>query len=445
MMKKLLVLGSGVSGIGACKLAIANNYEVRLTDIKKIKKETKQILNSINVKYEEGNHSSSHLDWAEEIIISPGISDKINFIQLAYKKEVPVISEIEFASRFTNKNIVAITGTNGKTTTSKLLFNILNNAGLKPRLCGNIGVSFSETIIENPGDIYVLEISSFQLEHILNFKPKVSILLNLFDDHLDRYDNNSKKYFDTKIKIQSNQDTSDSFIYLNENENIKSRLHTTNNQQLYPFGIIKSNDNLFAWVDNNKLIIKNKKNFFTMLLHEMALQGKHNIYNSMAAGIASKILGVSDDILRQSLTSFKGVEHRLENVLKLDGKIFINDSKATNCNAVYFALESITTPILWICGGVDKGNDYSILDNLVSKKVHTIIVMGMASKKIENHFEKIIPNIIKVDDMQTAVKKGYSLSNHGNSILLSPACSSFDQYENYEERGRIFKECVFSL
>ena len=444
-MKKLLVLGSGVSGIGACKLAVSHNYEVRLTDIKKIKNETKQILNSINVKYEEGNHSSSNLDWAEEIIISPGISDKINYIQSAYKKEVPVISEIEFASRFTNKNIVAITGTNGKTTTSKLLFHILNNAGLNPRLCGNIGVSFSETIIENPGDIYVLETSSFQLEHILTFKPKVSILLNLFEDHLDRYDNNSKKYFDTKIKIQSRQDTSDSFIYLNENENIKSRLHTTNNQQLHPFGIIKSNDNLSAWVDNNKLIIKNNKNFFTMLLHQMALQGKHNIYNSMAAGIASKILGVSDDILRQSLTSFKGVEHRLENVLKLDGKIFINDSKATNCNAVYFALESITTPILWICGGIDKGNDYSILDNLVSKKVHTIIVMGRASQKIKNHFEKIIPNIIKVDDMQTAVKQAYSLSNHGNSILLSPACSSFDQYENYEERGRIFKECVFSL
>ncbi len=444
-MKKLLVVGSGISGIGACKLAVDHNYEVRVTDIKNIKNETKQILNSINVKYEEGNHSSSNLDWADEIILSPGISDKINYIQLAFKKEVPVISEIEFASRFTNKNIVAITGTNGKTTTSKLLFYILNNAGLNPRLCGNIGVSFSETIIDNPGDIYVLETSSFQLEHILNFKPKVSILLNLFDDHLDRYDNNSKNYFDTKIKIQSNQDLNDSFIYLNENKNIKSRLNKINNQQLHPFGIIKSNENLSAWIDNNKLIIKNNKKFFTMLLHEMALQGKHNIYNSMAAGIASKILGVTDDILRQSLTSFKGVEHRLENVLKLDGKIFINDSKATNCNAVYFALESITTPILWICGGIDKGNDYSLLDNLVSEKVHTIIVMGKASKKIENHFKKIIPNIIKVDDMQTAVKKGYSLANHGNSILLSPACSSFDQYENYEERGRIFKECVFSL
>ena len=445
MIKKLLIVGSGVSGLGACKLAVAHNYEVRVTDLQKIKNKAKQFLNSINVRYEEENHSSSNLDWADEIIISPGISDKTEYIQLAFKKEVTVISEIEFASRFTNKNIVAITGTNGKTTTSKMLFHILNNAGLNPRLCGNIGISFSETIINNPGDIYIVEISSFQLEHILNFKPKVSILLNLFDDHLDRYENNSKNYFDTKLKIQLNQDLNDSFIYLNENKNIKSRLHKINNQQLHPFGLTKSNDNLSAWVDNNKLIIKNNKNFFTMLLHEMALQGKHNIYNSMAAGIASKILGVTDDILRQSLKSFKGVEHRLENVLKLDGKTFINDSKATNCNSVYFALESITTPILWICGGIDKGNDYSILDNLVSEKVHTIIVMGKASRKIENHFKNITTNIIKVDDMQTAVKKGYSLSNHGNTILLSPACSSFDQYENYEERGRIFKECVYSL
>ena len=445
MMKKLLIVGSGVSGLGACKLAVAHNYEVRVTDLEKIKNKAKQFLNSINVEYEEENHSSSNLDWADEIIISPGISDKTEYIQLAFKKEVPVISEIEFASRFTNKNIVAITGTNGKTTTSKMLLHILNNAGFNPRLCGNIGISFSETVINNPGDIYIVEVSSFQLEHILNFKPKVSILLNLFDDHLDRYEDNSKNYFDTKLKIQLNQDQNDSFIYLNENENIKSRLYKINNQQLHPFGLINSNNNLSAWVDNNKLIIKNNKNFFTMLLHEMALQGKHNIYNSMAAGIASKILGVTDDILRQSLKSFKGVEHRLENVLKLDGKTFINDSKATNCNSVYFALESITTPILWICGGIDKGNDYSILDNLVSEKVHTIIVMGKASRKIENHFKNIITNIIKVDDMQAAVKKGYSLSNHGNTILLSPACSSFDQYENYEERGRIFKECVYSL
>ena len=444
-MKNILIIGSGKSGMGACKLALSKNYNVKITDSKKIGLKTKKELLLSNISFEEEGHSISNLDWADEVIISPGVSDKIEFIQLAKKIGVPIYSEIEFASRFTKKNIIAITGTNGKTTTSSLLHHILTNANLNPKLCGNIGISFSEVLVSDPGDLYILEVSSFQLEHILKFKPKISMILNLSPDHLDRYDYKKEKYFDTKMLIKSNQDKMDSFIYLNEDQNITSRLNNKEKQKLFPFGSAKTNENISAWIEDDKLIIKNNKNFFTMLLHEMALQGKHNVYNSMAAGIASKILGVSDDILRLSFSNFKGVEHRLEKVLKLDNKVFINDSKATNCNAVYFALESVKTPIVWICGGVDKGNNYEQLDDLVKKKVHSIIVIGKASKKIENHFKPIVSNIIKVDNMQSAVTQSYSHAKPGDSILLSPACSSFDLFQNYEERGRIFKECVFGL
>ncbi len=444
-MKNILIIGSGKSGIGACKLASIQEYNVKLTDSKKIDLQIQNLLKSINVCFEEGAHSLENLEWADEIIISPGVSDQIGFIQLAKKNGIPIFSEIEFASRFTTKTIIAITGTNGKTTTSTLLYHILKNANLNPRLCGNIGISFSEVLATNPGDLYVLEVSSFQLEHIFRFKPKIAILLNLSPDHLDRYNYKEENYFNTKMLIQSNQDQLDSFIYLNNDENIRSRLKEKNKQKLFPFGTINKNKNISAWVENNKLIINHNKIFFTMLLHEMALQGKHNVYNSMAAGIASKILGVTDDILRQSLINFKGVEHRLERVLKLDGRTFINDSKATNCNAAYFALESIQTPIVWICGGVDKGNNYEQLNDLVKEKVHSIILLGKASKKIENHFKEMVPNIIKTDNMQSAVLQSYRLANSGDSILLSPACSSFDLFENYEERGRLFKECVFGL
>jgi len=444
-MKNILIIGSGKSGIGACKLAIQKKYNVRLTDYRKIDNKIKEFLSSVNVSYEEDKHSKSNLEWADEIIISPGVSKDAEFVQLAKKTGIPIYSEIEFAFRFTKKPVIAITGTNGKTTTSSLLFYILKNAKLNPRLCGNIGISFSESLVTDPGDLYVLEVSSFQLEHISKFKPKIAVLLNLSPDHLDRYGFNKENYFDTKMRIQSNQDNLDSFIYLNDDNNIICRLNNLNQQKLFPFENIKTKKSTSAWIDNNQLIIKNNKNLFTMLLHEMALQGKHNVYNSMAAGIASKILGVSNDVLRMSLTNFKGVEHRLEKVLKLDGKVFINDSKATNCNAAYFALESIKTPIVWICGGVDKGNNYEQLNDLVKEKVHAIIVIGKSSRKIISHFKEIVPNIVKVENMQSAVHQSYRFSKSGDSVLLSPACASFDLFKNYEERGRVFKECVFGL
>lgn len=444
-MKNILVIGAGKSGIGASKLAVIKKYNVKLTDSNKIDSETKKILDSLNISWEEHIHSHKNLAWADFIVISPGVSSEIKLIESAKKLGIPIISEIEFASRFTDGKIIAITGTNGKTTTSTLLYHILKNANFDVRLCGNIGISFSEILVTNPGSIYVVEVSSFQLENISKFKPNISILLNLSPDHLDRYGKQESQYYDTKMLIQSNQDKKDSFIFFQEDDNIKMRLKKNNSQKLYPFGKSVAEETNVAWIDNNQLIIKNNKNFFTMLLHEMALQGKHNVYNSMAAGIAAKILGVTDDILRQSLTNFRGVEHRLETVLKLDGRIFINDSKATNCNAAYFALESIKGPIIWICGGVDKGNNYTELDLLVKEKVHSIIVLGKSTKKIQRHFQKTVENIIKVNSMRDAVVESYRIGKPGDNILLSPACSSFDFFQNYEERGRIFKECVYNL
>ena len=445
-MDNVLILGSGLSGIGACKLAINKNLNIRVSDSNKILRKNKVLFKKLNVSWEEGQHSISHLDWADYIIKSPGISNQIDLIKIARVKKIPVISEIEFAYRYVNNSkIIAVTGSNGKTTTSKLIYHILKKSGFEVEICGNsFSSSFSEKINFSPSQYYVLELSSFQLENITQFKPDISILLNLSPDHLDRYDFDADQYYNTKMKIQSNQKKDNFFIYYSEDENIKKRINKCNGVTLIPFGDLENSKKNFAWVYNKKLIINHKK-IFTMVLHEMALQGRHNVYNSMAAGIAAKILGVSNDVLRECLSDFKGVEHRLEPVLKLDDKLFINDSKATNCNSVFFALETIKAPIIWICGGVDKGNDYSILNNLVKEKVEIIFTIGDCAKKIENHFKKIAPNIINVGSMQDAVFQSHKLSSPGHTILLSPACASFDMFQDYQERGRVFKECVFNL
>tara|TARA_B100001250_G_scaffold407985_1_gene429615 strand:- start:42 stop:1379 length:1338 start_codon:yes stop_codon:yes gene_type:complete len=445
-MDNILILGSGLSGMGACKLAIKQKLNIRISDSNKILKRNKSLFKKFNILWEEGRHSFSNLDWADYIIKSPGISNQIDLLQAARVKKIPVISEIEFAYRYINNSkIIAVTGSNGKTTTSQLIYYILKKAGFKVEVCGNsFDSSFSEKISLSSSRYYVLELSSFQLENIVQFKPDISILLNLSPDHLDRYDFDPNQYYETKMKIQSNQKKDNFFIYFSNDENIKKRLNKCSEVILKPFGDFEKSNKNFAWVYNKKLIINHKK-IFTMVLHDMALQGRHNVYNSMAAGIAAKILGVNNDTLRECLTDFKGVEHRLEPVLKLDDKLFINDSKATNCNSVFFALETIESPIIWICGGVDKGNDYSILNTLVKDKVDIIFTIGDCAKKIENHFKKIVPNIIEVKSMQDAVVQSNQLSSPGHTILLSPACSSFDMFQDYQERGRIFKECVFNL
>ncbi len=445
-MDNILILGSGLSGIGACKLAIKKKLNIRVSDSNKILKKNKDLFKKLNISWEENQHSFSNLDWADCIIKSPGISNQIDFIKTARSKNIPIISEIEFGYRYVhNSKIIAVTGSNGKTTTSQLIYDILKKSGFEVAICGNsFSSSFSETISFSPSQYYVLELSSFQLENIIQFKPDISILLNLSPDHLDRYDFDPNQYYNTKMNITSNQKKDDFFIYYSEDENIKKRINQCTQAKLKPFGDLENSKNNFAWVYNNKLIINHKK-IFTMVLHEMALQGRHNVYNSMAAGIATKILGVSNDLLRECLSDFKGIEHRLEPVLKLDDKLFINDSKATNCNSVFFALETIKAPIIWICGGVDKGNDYSILNDLVKEKVEVIFTIGDCAKKIENHFKKIAPTIVEVGSMQDAVLQAHQLSGPGHTILLSPACASFDMFQDYQERGRVFKECVFNL
>ena len=445
-MDNILILGSGISGMGACKLAIKNNLNVRVSDNNKISEKNKNILNEFDVYWEENNHSFSNLDWVDYIIKSPGISNEIEIIREANSRQIPIISEIEFAYQFIqNSKIIAVTGSNGKTTTSKLIYSILSDAGFDVELCGNsFTSSFSEKLSYKNSKYYVLELSSFQLENIDKFQPNISILLNFSPDHLDRYNFDENKYYNTKMRIQSNQKNNNSFIYFSDDKNIMKRLDQCSDVKLFPFGTSNSSGNNVAWIDKNQLII-NHKNLFTMVLHEMALQGRHNVYNSMAAGIAAKILGVNNDVLRQCLSNFKGVEHRLEPVLKLDEKLYINDSKATNCNSVFFALESVKSPVIWICGGVDKGNDYSLLDDLVQEKVDCILALGNSFEAINNHFEKICPKIFKVESMQDAVLLSHQISNPGHTILLSPACSSFDMFKDYQERGRIFKECVYNL
>ena len=445
MNKNVLIIGAGLSGLGAVKLAKHINYNVRVSSKDAIGSVHKDLFFDLGVQFEEGQHSISNLDWANIIIKSPGVPQDIPLIQKARSIGIPIISEIEFAYRNTNANIIAITGTNGKTTTSQLVYHILKNAGLDVSLAGNIGISFSESIIKKQSDYYVLELSSFQLEDIIDFKPKVSIVLNLQKDHLNRYQNNLHNYIKTKMKIQMNQDCTDTFIYFHDDENIQHYLSSIKAQK-YSFGehYIDSG-NYGGWLKNKKIIINTLKTNFTMTIHNLALQGTHNFYNSMAASIAATSIGIKKEIIKKSLSNFKGIEHRLEFVAKISGTNFINDSKATNCNAVYYALETVSSPIIWVCGGVDKGNDYSVLEHLVNTKVKSIVTLGANDKKIKHNFQKCVDGIINTSSMKEAVTKSFSIAEPGDTILLSPACASFDLFKDYEDRGRAFKDCVLSI
>ena len=446
MNKNILVVGAGISGLGAVKLSKHIKHNVRVTSIDMIQDNNKQVFRDLSVEFEEGQHSLSNLDWAHLIIKSPGVPPNIKLLKQAQLMGIPIISEIEFAYQNTKAIIIAITGTNGKTTTSQLLKHILKQAGLNVALVGNIGVSFSESVLQNNIDYYVLEVSSFQLENIVEFRPNISIVLNIQKDHLNRYDHNFQDYIKTKMKIQMNQTHQDSFIYFNNDKQIHSQLKDVQAQK-YPFGdgFIVDADHYGGLCKNNTITINTLKNNFTMTIHNLALQGTHNFYNSMAASIAASSIGIKKEIIKKSLSNFKGVEHRLEFVAKISGTKFVNDSKATNCNSVYYALETISSPIVWICGGVDKGNDYSILTELVKDKVKAIIVLGSDKNKIENNFTKHVDNIAFSMNMKQAVDQAFSFSDVGDTILLSPACASFDLFKDYEDRGRAFKDCVLSI
>lgn len=437
-MKKIVVLGAGESGIGAALLAKKNKYDVFVSDIGKITE--KSVLSNNGIRWEEGTHTKQEILSASEVIKSPGISDSVNIIKELKLNGIPIISEVEFAFRYTNSKIIAITGSNGKTTTTMLLGHILKKAGYDVLVAGNIGTGFSRSIVDRDYDFIILELSSFQLDGIKKFKADVSILLNITPDHLDRYENDFEKYIQSKFRITKNQKSEDVLIYNYDDENIKNRIETK--AKKIPFSLYKTFDE-GAFYKDEKINININKN--KMTIQELALQGKHNVYNSMAAAVASRVLEVKDFITRQSLLDFQNIEHRLEHVINVHGIQFINDSKATNINSVWYALESMHKNTVWIVGGVDKGNDYSELLDLVKERVKAIVCIGQNTKNIHKVFEGHVDEIVDAKTMNEAVAFSYQLAKKGDAVLLSPACASFDMFSNFEERGLEFKKSVRSL
>lgn len=444
-MKRLVILGGGESGVGAAILGKKVGFDVFLSDMGSIKDEYKAILSEKEIPFEEKQHTEALILNADWIIKSPGIPKKSPIIQQISERQILISSEIEFASQYTDATLIAITGSNGKTTTTSLTYHMFKKAGYSVGLAGNIGKSFAWQVAEENFDYYILEISSFQLDDIQNFKPHIAMVLNLSPDHLDRYEYTYQKYIDAKFTITKNQDIKDYFIY-NEDDPMTTNWfqnHNTKAQKL-PFSLHKKIEN-GAFSDHENINFHINSDTFKMKINELALTGKHNIANSMAAGIAGKLSKIKNDFIKQSLMDFEAVEHRLEFVLKINGINFINDSKATNVNSVYYALESMKTPVIWIMGGTDKGNDYNELIPFVQRKVKAIVCLGVDNKKIIDTFQNIVSNIVETKCMKDAVNAAYSLGSKGDSVLLSPACASFDLFKNYEDRGNQFKEEVRKL
>ena len=443
-MKQLVVLGAGESGIGTAILAIEKGYNVFVSDYGNIKSKYKDVLRNYEIDWEEGKHTSTKILKADLVMKSPGISDYVPIIKKILSNKIPVISEIEFASKFTSSKIIGITGSNGKTTTTMMVHQILKDAEIDVLMAGNIGDSFAKEIKNNP-EFFVLELSSFQLDGIKLFRPNIAIITNITPDHLDRYDNNFENYIESKFRIVMNQTDSDYLIYNADDPAIISFLKSNKIQsQLIPFSIDKTFDFGTYYKDNN-IIIKLKNKSILMPTSNLALEGKHNIKNAMAAATVAHLLKIRKDTIRESLECFQGAEHRLENVLKINKVKYINDSKATNVNATYFALESMTSPTVWIVGGIDKGNDYSVLYPFVNEKVKAIICLGKQNDKLFKNFQSMVDTIVETQFMSEAVKIAYKIAEAGDNVLLSPACSSFDLFENYEDRGQQFKASVRKL
>jgi UDP-N-acetylmuramoylalanine--D-glutamate ligase len=445
MSKRIVILGAGESGTGAAVLAKRRGFEVFLSDKGKIKDSYKKKLDEEGIEYEEGVHTEEKILNAGEVIKSPGIPDKVELIKKLKAKEIPVISDIEFASRFTNAKMICITGSNGKTTTTMLTYHVLQKAGLNVGLGGNVGKSFAMQVAENDHDYYVLELSSFQLDGMYQFKADIAILTNITPDHLDRYDYDLSKYVDSKFRIINNQTENDAFIFCIDDpitaQEVQKRVIRA---AQYPVSLVREVEQ-GAFVKDKRIVFITNDNQTDMSIESLALQGKHNAYNSMAAGIAARILEIRKDVIRESLSDFENIEHRLEYVTKVHGIEFINDSKATNVNSTWYALESMTNPVIWIVGGVDKGNDYTELRELVREKVKAIICLGKDNDKIHQAFSDVVDTIVDTGSAEEAVKRAYYLGKKGDTVLLSPACASFDLFENYEDRGRKFKTAVRSL
>jgi UDP-N-acetylmuramoylalanine--D-glutamate ligase len=445
LKKRIAILGGGESGVGAAILAQKEGLSVLLSDMGKIKEKYKNVLSNYKIDFEEEKHSTEKILNAGLVVKSPGIPDKAPLIVQLKNAGIPVISEIEFAGRYTSAKTICITGSNGKTTTTLLLYHILKNAGLNVGLAGNVGKSFAWQVAEEKHDVYVIEISSFQLDGMYDFRADIAILMNITPDHLDRYNYDFQNYIDSKFRIIQNQTKNDFFVVCADDEisqiEIKKRKIAP---AIFPFGLGEPGENS-AGVKNEQIVINIHKNQFIMSILDLAVQGKHNAYNSMAAGIASMLMEIRNDQLRESLSNFTGVEHRLERFLKVHGIEFINDSKATNVNSTWYALESIGKPIVWIAGGVDKGNDYSMLKGLAKEKIKAIVCLGKDNQKIHDAFKGVVKNIVDASSMDEAVKAAYYLARNGDTVLLSPACASFDLFENYEDRGTQFKQKVRNL
>lgn len=446
---RLVILGGGESGVGAAVLGKKKGYEVFLSDKGKLQKKYKNVLSKYKIKWEDGKHSEEKILNATEVVKSPGIPEKVELIQKLLKKKIPVISEIEFAGRYTKAKKICITGSNGKTTTTLLTYHILKKGGLNVGLAGNVGKSFAMQVATKKYDYYVLELSSFQLDGMFEFKADIAVLLNITPDHLDRYDYKIKNYAMSKFRIIQNQTAKDAFIYCLDDEitmkMIKKEKIKIKAKQ-YPISLTKKVQRGAYLNRNNQInIITNKTNPLLMTLQELALQGKHNTYDSMASGVSAKLVGIRKETIRESLSDFHNIEHRLEMVGNVHGIEFINDSKATNVNSTWYALESMNNPVILILGGVDKGNDYTMLIPLVKSKVKAIICLGADNKKIIKSFEKVIDTIIEAKTAKEAVAHSYKLGKKGDTVLLSPACASFDLFENYEDRGEQFKQAVRAL
>lgn len=445
MKQRLVILGAGESGLGTAVLGVKQGYDVFVSDGGKIKDNYKAQLKEWKIEYEEAKHTEEKILNADVVMKSPGIPEKAEMVKKIRKQGLKIVSEIEFGSWFTNAQIVGITGANGKTTTTALTYHIMKSGGMNVGLGGNIGKSFAYQVATENFDYYVLEISSFQLDDIEKFRPNVAVLTNITPDHLDRYNYELQNYVTSKFNITKNQNEKDFFIYCADDEITMANMdkYPTKAQKI-PFAYDKE----FAeggFVQNENIIINHNQNQFTMSIQELGLSGRHNVYNSLAAGIVANVYGLRKEQIRESLSDMKSLEHRMESVAKVRNIEFINDSKATNVNSTWYALESMNKPIIWIAGGIDKGNDYTVLDPLVKKKVRGMICLGLDNTKLHSAFGKMVDIMVNVTNMGDAVRMAYQLGNPGDCVLLSPSCASFDLFENYEDRGKKFKEEVIKL
>lgn len=444
-MKKIVVLGAGESGAGAAILAKQKGFEVFVSDKSEIKPKYKDELNSFGIEWEEGDHTESRVLAADEVIKSPGIPEKAPLIKALRAQNTPIISEIEFGARYTDAKMICITGSNGKTTTTTLIHHILKDAGLNVGLAGNVGFSLARQVALEQHDYYVIELSSFQLDGMYEFKADVAILLNITPDHLDRYEYKFQNYINSKFRIVQNMKPADYFIYWNDDPVIRKELEERSIEATAcPFSLNKA-AGLAAYIEDELLKIHTPKRSFEMPVSDLSLRGQHNMYNSMAAGITAILSDVSDESLRESLKSFKSVEHRLESVASVRGVHFINDSKATNVNSCWYALQCMHTPVVLILGGTDKGNDYTEIEELVKEKVTSIVCLGVDNKKLHDFFEGKVAKMEDALSMKEAIDKCFALAKSGDTVLLSPCCASFDLFKSYEDRGRQFKECVRNL